>query len=333
MISTGMLPENTDKIRRLDLASDLDQVADLIEMCFPISRDPDGQTYIREMRKAARDMRLLGWLSNLSELGSTKSAGFVWQDAGKLLGNLSLIPFQKDGRRIHLIANVAVHPDYRRLGIAKALTQRALSYLRKRGDQEAWLQVRVDNPGAIALYQSAGFKKKAVRTTWRIRPMDLARDPEKFTKYLRERKRSQQDWRQHQAWLAEAYPFELRWNLPVDFNRFSPGLMQCIINFLDGVRLKHWAIVDQDELQGVITWQKTTAFANNLWLAFPLESEGIVLQRALAAVLKRLGRRQPLSIDYPQGRSREVFSQLGFESFRTLIWMRCTLGIKGDLEG
>ena len=31
MISTGMLPENTDKIRRLDLASDLDQVADLIE--------------------------------------------------------------------------------------------------------------------------------------------------------------------------------------------------------------------------------------------------------------------------------------------------------------
>ena len=166
-------PINIDRIRSLDISSDLDQVADLIEMCFPISHDPDGQTYIREMRKAAREMRLFGWLSTLAEMGSTKSAGFVWEDSGEIIGNLSLIPFQNDGRRIHLIANVAVHPDHRRKGIARALTQHALAYLRRRGDPAAWLQVREDNPAAITLYRSVGFKEQAIRTTWRIRPMDF----------------------------------------------------------------------------------------------------------------------------------------------------------------
>ena len=325
MTSAGDSIVKTDPIRRLDLSSDLDKIADLIEMCFPIERDPDGQTYIREMRKAARDMRMLGWLSNLAEMGSSKSAGFVWEDSNDIQGNLSLIPFQKDGRRIHLIANVAVHPDYRRQGIARALTQHALGYLRRRGDPEAWLQVRVDNDAAIALYQSAGFEKRAIRTTWRIRPVDFTREGAQLKNYFRVRKRDQQDWAQHRALLAEAYPFELRWNLPVDFNRLAPGLFQKLMNFLDGMRFRHWPFYRQFELRGVITWQKTSAYANNLWLAFPPEREAEVLPSALADVIKRLSRKHPLSVDYPQGRAKEVFEELGFEAFRTLIWMRCSL--------
>lgn len=324
-MTSGKTLQTADKIRKLDLSLDLDQVADLIELCFTISRDPDGQTYIREMRKAARDMRLLGWLSTLAEMGSTKSAGFVWEDSGEILGNLSLIPFQKDGRRIHLIANVAVHPDHRRQGIAQALTQRALNYLRRRGDPEAWLQVREDNSAAIKLYRSAGFVKKAVRTTWRIRPKDCNRMAVQLSPKLHVRRRRQRDWRPHQAWLAEAYPFELRWNLPVEFNRFAPGVFQYMMNWLDGIRFKHWPFYLDDELQGVITWQKTSAFANNLWLAFPLEKEAEVLPGALVYVLNHLARNHPLSVDYPRGRSEAIFEELGFEPFRTLIWMRCKL--------
>ena len=325
MTSAGDSPVTLDHIRRLDLSSDLERVADLIEMCFPIERDPDGQTYIREMRKAARDMRMLGWLSNLAEMGSSKSAGFVWEESNKITGNLSLIPFQKDGRRIHLIANVAVHPDYRRQGIAEALTQHALGYLRRRGDPEAWLQVRVDNDAAIGLYRSAGFEKRAIRTTWRIRPLDLHRETGSLATVFRVRKRDQQDWAQHQAYLAETYPFDLRWNLPVDFNRFAPGFLQKLTNFLDGMRFKHWPFYHQHELQGVITWQMTSAYANNLWLAFPPEKEAEFLPSALAVVTKGLARKHPLSIDYPQRRAMAVFKELGFEAFRTLIWMRCLL--------
>jgi ribosomal protein S18 acetylase RimI-like enzyme len=325
MNSAGKLLGNSDKIRKLDLSSDLDRVADLIEMCFPISQDPDGQTYIREMRKAAREMRLLGWLSNLAEMGSPKSAGFVWDESGKILGNLSLIPFQKDGRRIHLIANVAVHPNHRRQGIAMALTQRALAYLKRRGDPEAWLQVRVDNEAAISLYRSTGFRQEAVRTTWRIRPMDVKTDAAHPASTPRVGWRDQRDWGKHQAWLAEAYPIDLRWNLPADFNRFEPSFYQNMVNWLDGMGLRHWPYYTQNELCGVITWQKTSAFSNNLWLAFPPEREADILPGTLIYALKHLARKHPLSIDYAQGRSQEVFIRLGFQAFRTLIWMRCKL--------
>jgi ribosomal protein S18 acetylase RimI-like enzyme len=317
--------ENSGRIRRLNLSSDLDHVADLIETCFPIASDPDGQTYIREMRKAARDMRLLGWLSNLEEMGSSKAAGFVWEESGKIIGNLSLIPFQRDGHRIHLIANVAVHPAHRRKGVGRALTQHALSYLRRRGEPETWLQVKEDNQAAITLYQSAGFTQQAVRTTWRIRPMDYRYADVAQSDGLVLKQRRQTVWQQHQAWLAETYPYDLRWNLTVDFSRFTPGLLQQLMNLIDGVRLKHWAFYNHQDLQGVITWQKTSAFAHNLWVAFSPDHEADVLPGALARALRTLSRKHPLSIDYPAGRLSQVLQALGFEPFRTLIWMRCVL--------
>ena len=46
-------------IRKIDIACDLNPVADLIELCFPSHLDPDGKTDVNEMRKASRDMRLM----------------------------------------------------------------------------------------------------------------------------------------------------------------------------------------------------------------------------------------------------------------------------------
>lgn len=314
-----------DHIRRLDLSRDLDQVADLIEICFPIHKDQDGQTYVKEMRKAARDMRMMGWLTNLAEMGSQRASGFVWEQDGNIIGNLSLVPFQKDGRRIHLIANVAVHPDYRRQGIGRALTVHAISFLQRRGDKQTWLQVRDDNPGAIDLYRSVGFVDRFARTTWRIRPFEFKALPTQRFPELSIRRRRFADWKDQQQWLDFTYPHEIRWNLPVDFRRFAPGFLQGMENFLDGVSLRHWTMVSDENTLGAITWQKTKSFANNLWLAFPEEIENRILPGALHMVLKRLAKRQPVSIDYPKGRASPDFRALGFENFRTLIWMSRSL--------
>jgi len=159
-------------IRRFDLTRDLDPVADLIELCFPIHLDPDGKAYIDEMRKIAWEMRLMGRLVGFSDQYPAKNSGFVWEENGQIIGNLSLIPSTKGGRRVVVIANVAVHPDHRRRGIAHELTQRALQTLRQQGETEAWLQVRDDNPPAIQLYRRSGFSEQALRTTWRICPRD-----------------------------------------------------------------------------------------------------------------------------------------------------------------
>lgn len=77
----------------------------------------------------------------------------------------------------------------------------------------------------------------------------------------------------------------------------------------------------KSEFLGVITWQKTNTYANNLWLAFPIEKEAELLPCSLEQVLQRLPQKHPLSIDYPQGRGGEQLSRLGFTEFRTLIWM------------
>jgi ribosomal protein S18 acetylase RimI-like enzyme len=322
MIANVANADLSSRLRNLNLTKDLDQVADLIELCFPIERDPDGQSYVNEMRKTAREMRLLGWLNSLAEFGNQKSAGFVWEEGGEIVGNLSLIPFHENGRRIHLIANVAVHPSHRRSGIARALTMHALSHLRKQGEPHTWLQVRQDNPAAISLYRSVGFNDEASQTTWRIRPIDLT--PLKAAgNQIRLYQCQNHSWAQHKKWLASAYPAAIRWNLPVDFRRFEPGALQWLANFLDGIRLRHWGVARNGECAGVVTWQKSTTFADHLWLAFDEAQEAACLPEALTSVLKRLPRRHPLSVDYPQGRSTPLFEQLGFQQFRTLIWMKC----------
>lgn len=317
--------QSKSHIRTLDLTHDLSKVADLIEVCFPLHLDPDGQSYVKEMRKSARDMRLIGWLGNLSEMERSKAAGFVWEEDGHIIGNLSLIPFRFSGHRFHMIANVAVHPDQRGRGIARSLTQHALAYLRRSNERYTWLQVRDDNPAAIHLYRSFGFVDRAIRTSWRIRPKDIRVNKPDLNERLLIRRRRKDDWELQKTWLAQNYPPELRWNLPVNFQRFSPGLIQTAANVLDGVFLRSWAIERYNKLEGVITWQKTSSFTNNLWIALPEATEKETLPGALAFILRRISGRHPITIDYPNERCKTYFENSGFIAFRTLIWMECKL--------
>lgn len=309
-------------IRELNISRDLDRVADLIEQCFPLQYDQDGQTYIREMRKAAREMRLLGWLSSFSDFNNNKSPGFVWEEEGQILGNLSMIPFVNQGRNIYLVANVAVDPKHRRRGIARALTDHALAYLQNKHISEVWLQVRDDNPAAYQLYRSAGFVDHVVRTTWRIIPNQFIPVKRDSVKNVKIGKREKRDWTSQKAWLLENYPISIRWNLSLNFARLEPGLFDNIFNLLDGINLRHWAAYDQNQCLGVISWQKTNNYANNLWLAFPDDVEPSVFSYVLEMVMKRLPKRHPISIDFPKGRYSEEFTARGFIKFRSLIWMK-----------
>ncbi len=63
---------------------------------------------------------------------------------------------------MHLL-NFAVHPAYRRLGMARMLLDAALAEAREIGLRRATLEVRVSNAGAISLYKGAGFKTVAMR--------------------------------------------------------------------------------------------------------------------------------------------------------------------------
>ncbi len=61
------------------------------------------------------------------------------------------------------ITNLAVHPDFRRKGVAKSLLLYALDECYKEKIKYLTLEVRVSNEGAIKLYEVFGFKSLGVR--------------------------------------------------------------------------------------------------------------------------------------------------------------------------
>ncbi len=144
-------------IRPLDTRRDLFAVANLIETCFASQMDADGRSYVAHMRRMAERAAAPSWSLPLGE-ESLPVRGFVWAEGDQVLGNLTLIPFLKDLKPVYLIANVAVHPDQRQRGIGRQLTQHAIAHVRSFGAQAVWLHVRDDNPVAIHLYQTLGFK-------------------------------------------------------------------------------------------------------------------------------------------------------------------------------
>src|SRR5512143_1281287 len=165
-------------LRPLNVLRDLSAVADLIELCFSPTMDNDGQRYLSDMRRASHDDSFLRWASRMTETASLPLMGYVWEQDGQIIGNASLIPFRDKGKRIFLVANVATHPDYRRQGIGRALTERVMRQARDKRASATWLHVRDDNPGAIKLYQDLGFQQVARRTTWTASPDPFCPKPD-----------------------------------------------------------------------------------------------------------------------------------------------------------
>lgn len=62
------------------------------------------------------------------------------------------------------IQTVTVAPRARRQGLARTLMLQLLNEARRRGTEELFLEVRVDNDAAKALYEELGFEQVAVRT-------------------------------------------------------------------------------------------------------------------------------------------------------------------------
>jgi len=114
--------------------SDLDQVLDIERASFPTPWTRAAFCYEIEQNKVARCTVLRG------------RRGIV--------GYLCLWEI---GHEIH-ITNLAVHPEWRRHGVARRLLAGALAEGIVRGVALAFLEVRPSNTRALALYESLGFQ-------------------------------------------------------------------------------------------------------------------------------------------------------------------------------
>lgn len=66
-----------------------------------------------------------------------------------------------DGDAFHLM-NLAIVPDFRGRGLARALVEEFLEEAARHKAPDAWLEVAVDNEAALGLYEALGFE--VVRT-------------------------------------------------------------------------------------------------------------------------------------------------------------------------
>ncbi len=305
-------------LRRFDLRRDLGPVADLIETCFSETLDEDGRRYIRHMRSTARHAGILQLAALSPARDSGPFSGFVWQEDGRVVGNLSQFPMSAPGKKIYLIANVAVHPDYRRKGIARALTEAALEYSRRWNVSATWLHVREENVPAFDLYRSLGFVERTRRTTWATKT--IQETPSALVGPVVGPRR-REHWPQQAYWLEQLHPPTLDWYLPFRRNMFRPGLFGFLSSLWEDTPIKQWAVTWQGQLLGVLAWQRSHGRTDRLWLATPPEFEETALPALLSHARWDFLSRHKLSLEYPAGRGEEAFKTLGFSKEQTLIWM------------
>lgn len=306
-------------IRPLNVLRDLPAVADLIELCFSSTMDNDGQRYLSDMRRASHDDSFLKWASHMTETASLPLVGYIWEQDGRIVGNASLIAFRDRGKRIYLIANVATHPDYRRRGIGRALTERVMQQARAKNASAIWLHVRDDNPGAIKLYESLGFQEIARRTTWQATPDRSLSMPRSDIQVIARQPRF---WPLQLDWLRRIYPEALNWYHSWNFNALQPGLWNWFYLLFVDFNVKQWAAVCNNELVATLTWMPQGGRSESLYGATGEGSDGGALTQLLIHARRSLSNQSSISLDYPAGEMTDAIRAAGFHARRTLLWMR-----------
>lgn len=316
-------PTDTDGPQPLDISRHLAGVAELIGLCFSPEVEEGWHNAIRELRFLSRLGPLVHALTWLDPQRKLLTQGFVWVDGGQVIGNVSTQP--SDSRSgAWIIANVAVHPDYRRRRIAQQLMQATLDYIRARGGRQAILQVDDENTGAIELYHQLGFEPTATHRAWQRsgRSVIPAHEPSRFDIRLR----GEREWVDELSLAELARPEGLLWNRPLSVAEFRPSLLRRFETFLNGEVEEHWlAVTSQDQIVGALVILTGLADGDRLSVLVHPALRGQVERALLIRGLRRLGPRPwNLRLEHPADDSyvSDLLRDFNFTVTRTLRWMK-----------
>jgi ribosomal protein S18 acetylase RimI-like enzyme len=338
VVSLSLSPSSADEegIRPVNLRTDLAAMADLIELVFADSMDSSGRAAIREMRSMSRLGPGLSALMGISEL--QQNMGFVYIADGRLIGNVSIYPAPLPasvlrGERAWIIANVGVHPDYRRRGIARRLMETSLNALTEwaKGRRAvALLQVERDNLPARRLYESLNFVDQGAWTTWRRSSSLRAPQPLSASSfYITRRRRG--EWRAEYALAQRVRPAEkggIGWLRPLHPQLFRPSWRRWLNNFLSLRSVEHLIIrADADARQpaalAALWIESAFAAPTQLTLMVDPAHAELYAEALINLAVRRFGQRDALVIEHPADDAAvaAVLSRRGFVPQRTLIHM------------
>lgn len=308
----------------MDLNRDVPQVLELLRLTFGASMDSDerqafGEATIRP-----------DFLWRLDPAAARLGSGFVWVSDGRIVGNVSLLSTRVFGR--FLVANVAVHPSFRRRGIALALMRAAEEAVRARKGRVILLQVVKDNLPAIMLYQSIGYQSLGNMTTWsattsRLRqiPPSVGGEPVPDIRPL------------PNNWWRRAYDLDtgrlapdLNWPEPLATDAYRRTLWGRFSDFLNARQRETWVTTDdRDQLTGLTTIASELGRSHVLTLRVRTEAAGRLERPLLAKAIRRLGylAHRNVRIDHPEEDIivNALLREANFSSQRTLTHMRYDL--------
>ena len=321
-MASSIFPANTrstSPVRPLNLSRDMPQVMRLLNRVFSPTLDAEGRRALNSMSNQP------SVVLRFNQLGHKVAPGFVYEEGGHIIGNVSIIPTSTKGRTI--IANVAVHEDHRRRGIARMMMAATLDHLVERGVNTVLLQVDVDNDSARNLYLDLGFKTIGSTTYWLSSPAAWREisTPQSF----KVRPLRASEFRQAYAVDAANFPPDLNWPDPLNRNSYRSGLLRRMDNFLNGKNSESWAVADGDQLLGIGTIWSEWGRPHRVTMRVNPDHRDELLPPLFGKILRRLKylRRRHVSIEHQM--DDELMNQLllaaNFYAKRNLTTMKIPL--------
>jgi ribosomal protein S18 acetylase RimI-like enzyme len=325
MVAQATINDRADSgLRPIGSTRDMVSVARLVEQAFADDMDTSGRNAMRELRVMGS---LFGWADFFSPPGQGTLPGFVWVEAGRIVGNVTVRRLSSFGRG-WMIGNVAVTPAWRRRGIARRLMCAAIDLAR---DQDAdWisLEVRSDNASAYDLYRALGFRDSGETVYFDRRRFDRIGPPDQSVEgRLRAARPSDTE---RIFTLAQAtVPDSIRWAEPVYRSSFDLGIERRFSNWLTNTQ-QAWRVIEVgDQLWGaalaeVNRWTRHGQL--HLWVVPPHAGriEEALIDSVLAEITTPM---QCMSARLPGQHvaGRVALATRGFQQVRALTHMRLDL--------
>lgn len=308
--------------RPINLNRDVPQVVKLLELVFGHRLGGSEQ----RLFSSEAGLSQPAFLWRLSPAASKLGLGYVWEENGRILGNATLLTTRIPGR--YLVVNVAVHPDYRRRGIARDLMEALATLVLERGGSKILLQVVKENTAAIRLYQSLRYQTIGSMTTWRCASLRLRQlEPvldNKAEPMISEL--SRQDWQRAYQLDTTALPIDLNWPEPLPKDAYKQGLWRWLENFLNGRRAEVWVTKNQaQQLTGLVgiwsEWGRPHQIALRIHPAWQGQLERPLLAKAIRRISYLSNRN--VRIDHPDDDelTNQLLQETNFQPRRTLTHM------------
>lgn len=310
-------------VRAINFRQDVPQIVKLLRLAFD---NADGQ---RRRSSSAFELPPF-WLWGADSLTNRLRSGLVWEDNGRLTGNLTIIRYPASRR--FLIVNVAVHPEWRRRGIARKLMAEAMNLAKVEGQTAVLLQVDKSNDGAQALYQQMNFQTIGHIANWQIEGAALRRSPlllrEKSPDYVR--RLHPNEWEAAYALDRAHLPAEMDWPEPVPRDLYKNGLAQRFFYFLNGRSFESWAVAAKSgELVGVASiwgeWGQPYRVRIRVLPTWAGKAERPLLLKTMERLRQLTSNR--IYIDHPDDNPvmNDLLRTAQFRPRRTLTHMKFTL--------